>query len=85
MLASGVPVGYDDGSPGCHNGWAEAATTAPRLLSSSLFTLGEVSMDDETLRMMLRFVVGVGAQVAICLAVAAFVNRSKRKRPRSIG
>jgi hypothetical protein len=59
MLASSMPVGYDDGSPGCHNGRAEAATTAPRLLSdslfsSSLFFLGEVSMDDETLRMMLR-------------------------------
>jgi hypothetical protein len=37
-------------------------------------------MDDETLRMMLRFAVGVGAQVAICLAVAALVNRDKRKR-----
>jgi hypothetical protein len=54
MLASSMPVGYDDGSPGCHNGRAEAATTAPRLLSDSLFSLGEVSMDDETLRMMLR-------------------------------
>ena len=35
-------------------------------------------MDDQTLWMMLHLVVGVGAQVAIVLAVHEFVNRMDR-------